>query len=156
MFLLICLASGSVWGLIGTYIVTDGRFDRAGLVAAALSPGIGIIMGHAGKRVAASSWVGRCAYTLAALFVATGLFGIVWGVAQPAVANVAASTSPFVRAGSMVVFIWWGIVFGGDVLWLWPLSLINHMLIWNWLTVPRVRTPQPLGLTATGADGIEH
>ena len=156
MFVLICLASGSVWGLIGAYMVTDGRFDRAGLVAAALSPGIGVIMGYAAKHFAGLRWVGRGVYALVALFVATALFSIVVGVGWP-VTNVAtaqaASTNPIARGGTMVGVVWMGMTFGGDVLWLWPLSLVNHLLIWHWLSRPKARAPRPLGLTATGADG---
>jgi len=159
MFLIICLASGSVWGLLGAYMVTDGRFDRAGLVAAAVSPGIAIIMGVAAKRFAGLRWIGRGVYTLIALFVATALFSIVVGVMWPATSVAAAQatpTNPFARAITMVGIVWMGMAFGGDVSWLWPLSLVNHLLIWNWPSGAKTRAPKTLGLTATGADGARQ
>jgi len=159
MFLIICLASGSVWGLLGAYMVTDGRFDRAGLVAAAVSPGIGIIMGIAAKPFARLSWIGRGVYTLIALFVATALFSIVVGVMWPATSVAAAQatpTNPFVRAIAMVGLVWTDMAFAGDVLWLWPLSLVNHLLIWNWPSGAKTQASMPLGLTATGADGARQ
>jgi hypothetical protein len=129
-------------------MVTDGRFDRAGLVAAALSPGIGVIMGYAARHFAGLRWVGRGVYTLVALFVGTALFSIVVGVGWP-VTNVAAAHAvprdPIVRAVTMVGVVWMGMTFNGDVLWLWPLSLVNHLLIWHWLSGPRLAQPSLSG-----------
>ena len=142
--------------MLGAYMVTDGRFDQAGLVAAAVSPGIGIIMGIAAKRFAGLRWVGRGVYTLIALFIATALFSIVAGVLWPVTSVPAAQASPknpFVRAVTMVGVVWMGMTVGGNVLWLWPLSLVNHLLIWNWPSGGKTQAPKTLGLTATGADG---
>ena len=94
-----------------------------------------------------------------ALFVATALFSIVVGVMWPATSVAAAQatpTNPFARAITMVGIVWMGMAFGGDVSWLWPLSLVNHLLIWNWPSGAKTRAPKTLGLTATGADGARQ
>jgi hypothetical protein len=149
MFLLLCAASGSAWGLLALYIGFDGD-DRAGLVAAAVSPGIGIIIGLAARRFAGLQWVGRGLYALVAVYVATALFIMVGDVAHQTLRVANAWTAPlnvFVRALQSVVLAWFWMTFGGLILWLWPLSLANHVIIWNWLSGPAARGPQRLGLT---------
>jgi hypothetical protein len=120
----ISLISGGVWGLIALFLGFLGiEFIWIGVV---ISPLIGFLMGWLARRFASTSLLIQILYSLLALYVATGLFGVSVGVYTGFVHPPLSA-----RIIELTLCTWWGITFTGYLLFLWPLAYANHRLIWD-------------------------
>jgi catechol 2,3-dioxygenase-like lactoylglutathione lyase family enzyme len=72
--------SGSIWGLLASYLLTDGRVGQVWWTIVPLSVPIGIIQGIAALRVSNLPVFPRCLYSLASLYVAVGMLGLTLGL----------------------------------------------------------------------------
>ena len=156
---LLSALSGSAWGLLASYLLTDGRMGSGAWAIVAASLPIGIVMGLAARRFNHLPIIVRCLYALVSLYAAVGLLGMTLGVLT-AIRGVDPSAfwifghPPTWRetVAWSVWFLVWGLSFSGYFAVLWPLAFMNHLLIWRW-TNPRDLTKiQSLGLTGAGAD----
>jgi hypothetical protein len=122
--------SGVGWGLIA-YAVGRGIFGRhiwGGVLAAPL---IGILIGQLARGVDEEPrWI-QIVMSLLQLYVAAACFG-----AAVTLSGLILLGLPRDRALSETLFgtVWiivWGLTFSGYALVLWPLSLLNHRLVWR-------------------------
>jgi hypothetical protein len=122
------LLSGCVWSAIA-YLLAHFAFGNriwAGIVA---GPLIGACIGGI-SRFAKSRPEGlRIAVSLFDLYLAAACFGIAMTahdfLGKPANLNLAA------KAMENVLVVFWGLTFTGYFLLLWPLSWLNHLLVWD-------------------------
>ena len=134
--LLLSACSGAVWGILGFWLVRDTNMATAAPVGLAAAPAIGLLIGAMAFRMRPVGTLRRGLLALAQLYVAVGLFAVavsVWQVTMgwdslPLGLRSGDRASAFVTAvvGSLV-----GFTISGWVLWLWPISIVNHMVIWR-------------------------
>jgi hypothetical protein len=127
--------SGVVWGIVGYWLVRDTNMAGGAAAGLAASPVIGLLVGVMALRTKPAGIVRRGLLALAHLYVAVGLFAVVvaawqvtagWdGLQLPL--RFSGRGSAF--AGSVAAALA-GFTASGWVLWLWPASVVNHMLIW--------------------------
>jgi hypothetical protein len=135
--------SGVVWGIVGYWLVRDTHMAGAAAAGLAASPLIGLLIGVMALRTKPAGIVRRGLLALADLYVAVGLFAVVvaawqvtagWdGLQLPL--RFSGRGSAFVGSvGAALV----GFTASGWVFWLWPASVVNHMLIWAQSNAARV------------------
>jgi hypothetical protein len=104
-------------------------------VGLAAAPVIGLLIGAMTLRTKPVGTVRRGLLALAHLYVAVGLFAVAVGAWQvtmgldslPLALRTGDRASAFVASVAGAVL---GFTSSGWVLWLWPVSIVNHMLIW--------------------------
>ncbi len=138
-FLLLCLASGCVWGAIGYWL---GHHWMSPFIwgAVVASPLIGVCVGLAYRPACGASLTRRILLSLATLYAAAILFGFAAGVSDvlrfiPTGSNGRFRNIPEVIFQGVVGTLW-GLTFTGYFLVLWPLSFINHALVCHFYQPP--------------------
>jgi hypothetical protein len=120
-----------------------------GLVA---SPLIGIAAGILAARLRNPSGVQRIFMPLGSLYATAALFALAaraWSAAFD-VAPLVQSAAPSISFGQIILDVFMALILltvGGYVLVLWPLAIMNHLLIWRWVA------RQNAGGNAAAADG---
>ena len=109
----------------------EGDIIWGGMLA---SPVIGVLVGLVVERLHGLSTPSRVVVSLADLYLAACLFGIAVGV-YDLLTGINAGPG-WQRIPSAVVIqdvlaVLWGLTFTGYLLFLWPLSYANHVLVWN-------------------------
>lgn len=66
---LLSALSGSAWGLLASYLLTDGRMGSGASAIVAASLPIGIVMGLAARRFSHLPIIVRCLYALVSLYL---------------------------------------------------------------------------------------
>jgi hypothetical protein len=151
MVVMLSALSGCVWGVIGTYLLTDGRMDARGWGGLVASPLIGIAAGMVAVRFRNPSGVQRIFMPLASLYATAALFALAaraWSAAFD-VAPLVQSAAPSISFGQIILDVFMALILltvGGYVLVLWPLAVVNHHLIWRWIS------RQSVGGSAPAAD----
>ena len=128
--------SGAVWGIVGFWLVRDTNMASAAAVGLAAAPAIGLLIGAMALRMKPVGTMRRGLLALAHLYLAAGLFAAAVSAWQ---VPMGWDSLPLVlrtggRASSFVAAVAWGLfalTASGWVLWLWPLSIVNHMVIWG-------------------------
>jgi hypothetical protein len=131
-YILVYAASGCVWALIAYVLAgAEGGIIWGGMVA---SPVIGVLVGLLVQRLQGLSTGSRAVVSLANLYLAACLFGVAVGVYDLATgvnAGPGWRRIPSAVVMQDVLGILWGLTFTGYFLLLWPLSYVNHALVWN-------------------------
>lgn len=152
MVVMLSALSGCVWGVVGTYLLTDGRMDAHGWGGLVASPLIGIAAGILAARLRNPSGVQRIFMPLGSLYATAALFALAaraWSAAFD-VAPLVQSAAPSISFGQIILDVFMALILltvGGYVLVLWPLAIMNHLLIWRWVA------RQNAGGNAAAADG---
>jgi hypothetical protein len=127
--------SGVVWGLVGYWLVRDTNMAGGAVVGLAASPAIGLLVGAMALRTRPAGIVQRGLLALAHLYVAVGLFAAAVGAWQVTAGRNDLPSPGFGGRGSAFVSVFAAALLGftasGWVLWLWPASVVNHILIWR-------------------------
>jgi hypothetical protein len=142
--------SGCGWGLIA-YIIGHAAMGHriwGGIVAAPL---IGVFIGYVSRPIEAESRPVQIVVSLFHLYLAA-----TWFAVAVATADLVWGQRHVTFGASLIqdVFgVLWGLTFTGYFLLLWPLSLLNHRLVWRgdaagWPAPPRIN------ITARGIRGI--
>jgi hypothetical protein len=137
MVVILSALSGCVWGVIGAYLLTDGRMDARSWGGLLASPLIGIAAGMAATRFRDLSGISRILVPLASLYAAAALFGFAAGAwsAVFGVVPLGQAGAPSSSLGLIIQYVFLVLVFltvSGYGLILWPLAVLNHLLIWQW------------------------
>jgi hypothetical protein len=127
MLWLLSAVSGCVWGVIGYWLLSDVRRVERARLALVVSPLIGIAIGYLAVRLGSDRGK-RLTVSLVNLYVAAALFGVAIGIGQV----MWGSPVTFWNSRSDVLFamIRWALA-PFVVTLLWPLSYVNHALIWR-------------------------
>ena len=151
MVVILSAISGCVWGLIGAYLLTDGRMDARGWAGLAASPLIGIAAGMVAARFRNPSRLQRIFVPLASLYATAAIFAFTARLLSAAFDVVPlGSGAPSSSPGQIILDVFMALILltvGGYVLFLWPLAVMNHLLIWSWIA------RQSAGGNALAADG---
>lgn len=132
VFTLACATSGFVWGLIATGVVRSTGNPNAGWQVVALSVIIGVVIGYLSvwfyfqRSWILIPWSIGSLYTAAALLAA---LGTVWLIAAPGQVPVQPPRGPATLVAEGILYALRVLTFGMHLLYLWPLSLINHALL---------------------------
>ena len=130
---LLSAVSGCVWGAIA-YLLTGRNAGMAIWWGVLASPFIGVLVGLAAARLRKLPAGGRAFVSLVGLYGATSLFGLVVGLGDLATGVNSGEGSHRIPSAviiqSVLGFLW-GLTFTGYIVVLWPLSYVNHLLIWG-------------------------
>ena len=133
--LVVSAFSGAVWGILGFWLVRDTNMAGGAAVGLVAAPVIGLLIGAMALRTQPAGAVRRALLALAHLYVAVGLFAVAvaaWQVTMgldslPIALRTGDRASAFVASVAAALL---GLTSSGWVLWLWPVSIVNHTLIW--------------------------
>jgi hypothetical protein len=125
-FVVLALLAGGLWGLLGLALAGQslGQPVWGGVLA---SPLIGLAVSIASRRFQERSAGLRVALSLASLYVAAGLFGLVAGMvdaARPISGRIAGAV-----VLQTILGVWWGLTFLGWLPLLWPLAYLTHSIL---------------------------
>jgi hypothetical protein len=130
------MLSGFEWGVIGYYLARDTNLASVAWVGFAASPMIGLLIGCVVVNIRPVAGVPRVALSLFNLFLAAAVFGlalgigdVIHGVTLP-VQGIPQPTTLELVVGPMIEAPL-GLIYGGSILALGPLSYLNHVLIWR-------------------------
>jgi hypothetical protein len=115
--------SGGVWGVIA-FVIGQGFFGQAiwgGVVAA---PVIGVLIGRISRPARDASQGTQLVVALADLYGSAILVGV-------CVALGLVLAGQRFHLAEIVMSVLWGLTFHGYVLILWPLSFVNHRILWD-------------------------
>lgn len=130
---LISAGSGCAWGAIA-YLLA-GRNVGKGIWGGVLaSPFIGMLVGLTAARLRKPTGSWRAFVSLVGLYGATCLFGLAVGVGDLATGVNRGEgwyRIPGVVITQSALGFLWGLTFMGYIVVLWPLSYLNHWLIWK-------------------------
>ena len=121
-------ASGLVWGLIACFIGHRpfGYRVWGGLIVAPL---IGLLIGRMSRRLSTQPRIFQVLASLFQLYLAGSCFAVAMGLTALVVEERPAA--PYATLLQHFLVVLWGLTFGGYVLVLWPLSYVNHRLVWR-------------------------
>lgn len=125
-YVLLSLASGAVWGLIG-YALGSSAFGSAIWGAVLASPLIGVVIGWSFRSIHGLSTTARVFASLLSLYMAVTLFGLAIGLADLARGGAHQIAAEVVLQAVPAAL--WGVTFTGYFLILWPLAYLNHRLL---------------------------
>ena len=139
------IASGVMWALIAWFIGhrVFGSRIWGGII---MAPLIGILIGRLASPLHDRSRRVHIAASLFYLYVAAACFAISMAFSSALLAPHTVSLSTTLIEHLLAVL--WGLTFGGYALVLWPLSFVNHRLVWQAdagqiPAPPEVRTTSP-------------
>jgi len=137
-----CAASGIVWGALGYSIGHDWLRNSVVFGGVVASPLIGIVAGAVYRPAYSMSRWKQAAFALLTLYVCASLFALaggvldmmVWGRMEHYIVQEDGSRGFGYRVLSSAITTpllgtLWGLTFGGYVLFLWPMAVINHQLL---------------------------
>jgi hypothetical protein len=125
--LLLTALSGLMWGALAHGLeVAHGL--RLALFAGTF---VGILMGFVIKPFRDADWSAQAALSLVGLYIAVFLFAAWYSAAEGVISGRKLPGVVVLMADSIWSFVW-GMTISGWVFVLWPLSVVNHALVW-WL-----------------------
>lgn len=127
---------GIAWGLTGYWLVRDTNMAGGAWFGLVASPIIGLSIGACAIRARPSGYVRQALFALLQMYLAVALFAAAVGVWRVTL-GWEVGPSPLQSEGRLWAFMnsvgaaLLGFTITGWVLWLWPVSIANHMLIWK-------------------------
>jgi hypothetical protein len=94
------------------------------------SPFIGLIVGVVFRHAGSLSLLRRALLSLLSLYLAAVLFGLAVGIYDAFFRDIPDRIVSAVIIQAILAVLW-GLTFAGWVLILWPLSFLNHSLLWK-------------------------
>jgi hypothetical protein len=120
--------SGVAWSAIAWGIGHEalGTPIWGGVLA---SPFIGVLIGRMSRRHHEASWIVHILVSFFHLYFAAMVFAVATSILGVAWRPVPVSLGEWVLQVIFVVL--WGLTFTGYVIVLWPLSFLNHWIVWR-------------------------
>ena len=124
----LCATCGLVWGALamGSGYATFGAVVWAGFIA---SPLIGMVIGWLYRFIHHLPFVLHFALPLVSLYVGAMLFGGAVGAGDIVAHWKAENVRSIALIPQTVLGVWWGLTFGGLVLFFGPLAILNHLIL---------------------------
>lgn len=125
--LLVGSVSGALWGTAGYWIASDTSARDVAWIGLLVSPVIGIVISFLAAGFEPDTLMGQIGFAFLGLYLAVALFGMALEVADVRSLTLDVPRRLMSAAvGAMVA-----ITVYGAVLILWPLSIVNHLVIWS-------------------------
>jgi hypothetical protein len=143
--MLVASFSGIAWGVAGYLLVRDTNMASGAWAGLMVSPMIGLLIGVLAVRTNPAGILRQAVFALVGLYIAVAMFAATVGLWHVTVGwNLAPSLTrgsnrPWALLTSVLSALMLFTV-SGWVLLLWPVSLVNHRLIWSELRRRNVRT----------------
>lgn len=122
---------GIGWGVLA-YWFGNEAFPQSIWAGAAVSPLIGLVAGWLYRPACSAPLGKRVALSLATLVLAVTMFGLaigLWDAMRPLSSYASGNKMFWSTVSQALLSVWWGIVFTGAILGVWPAALITHSLV---------------------------
>lgn len=129
-YLVFAALSGCVWAGIALVLGAEamGPIVWGGVFA---SPLIGVMAAYIFRFARTWTLVARIGFAVITLYLAVAAFGLAAGLYDALVRDLPNRIGWAVVVQAILASLW-GITFTGFVLFLWPLSFLNHSLVCRW------------------------
>ena len=124
---------GLAWGLLGYWLARDTNMAHGAWLGLLASPVIGLLIGAGATRARPHDRLRQALFALLQMYLAVALFAAAAGAG--AIAR--GWPSPVLAGGRFMAWLdsvgaaLAAFTMSGWVVWLWPLSIANHILIWR-------------------------